>query len=50
MGLAEVAKVTVNDPIALDLFKKVNDTARSLDKMLAKLQSISIIGVAGVNF
>ncbi len=44
MGLAEVAKVTVKDPMALELFNKVNETAHSLDKMLIKLQSISLIG------
>jgi signal transduction histidine kinase len=44
MGLAEVAKVTVKDSMALDLFNKVNETAHSLDKMLVKLQSISLIG------
>jgi len=45
MGLAEVAKITVKDQTALELFEKVNDTARSLDKMLLKLQSISAAGV-----
>lgn len=44
MGLAEVAKVTVKDQYALDLFDRVRDTARSLDKMLVKLQSISDVG------
>lgn len=44
MGLAEVAKVTVKDEQALILFEKVNETAKSLDKMLAKLQSISYVG------
>jgi signal transduction histidine kinase len=44
MGLAEVAKVTLKDPLALELFGKVNETARSLDKMLSKLQSVSLIG------
>jgi signal transduction histidine kinase len=41
MGLAEVAKVTVKDANALDLFEKVKETAVSLDKMLFKLQSVS---------
>ncbi len=45
MGLAEVAKVTVKDPNALELFEKVRETAVSLDKMLVKLQSISDVGV-----
>jgi signal transduction histidine kinase len=44
MGLAEVAKITVKDEVALGLFEKVNETARSLDKMLIKLQSISDVG------
>jgi signal transduction histidine kinase len=44
MGLAEVAKITVKDDVALGLFEKVNETARSLDKMLIKLQSISDVG------
>lgn len=44
MGLAEVAKVTIKDEAALELFQKVNETARSLDKMLVKLQSISDVG------
>ncbi len=44
MGLAEVAKITIKDPNALELFSKVNDTAHYLDKMLMKLQSISDVG------
>jgi len=44
MGLAEVAKITVKDNNALELFSKVNDTAHYLDKMLIKLQSISDLG------
>ncbi|MCS6973927.1 MAG: tetratricopeptide repeat-containing sensor histidine kinase [Cyclobacteriaceae bacterium] len=44
MGLAEVAKITVKDPNALELFAKVRETALSLDKMLVKLQSISDVG------
>lgn len=43
MGLAEVAKVTVKDPIALDLFDKVKVTAVTLDHMLNKLRSISTV-------
>jgi len=45
MGLAEVAKITVKDTVALELFSKVNETAHNLDKMLMKLQSISDLGV-----
>jgi signal transduction histidine kinase len=44
MGLAEVAKLSVSDNNALDLFQKVNATAINLDKMLQKLQSISDVG------
>lgn len=44
MGLAEVAKITIKDQNALELFSKVNDTAHYLDKMLVKLQSISDVG------
>lgn len=44
MGLAEVAKITVKDANALELFDKVNETAHTLDKMLIKLQSISDLG------
>ncbi|MBX2963922.1 MAG: tetratricopeptide repeat-containing sensor histidine kinase [Cyclobacteriaceae bacterium] len=46
MGLAEVAKVTIKDENAVSLFEKVNQTARSLDKMLIKLQSVSDVGSA----
>ncbi len=44
LGLAEVAKITVKDPNALELFERVRETAISLDKMLVKLQSISDVG------
>jgi len=44
MGLAEVAKITVKDKNALELFAKVRETASNLDKMLVKLQSISDVG------
>ncbi len=44
MGLAEVAKITVKDANALDLFDKVKETAINLDRMLIKLQSISDVG------
>lgn len=44
MGLAEVAKITVKDQNALELFSKVSETANNLDKMLIKLQSISDVG------
>lgn len=45
MGLAEVAKIMIKDNAALELFSKVDETARNLDKMLVKLQSISNVGV-----
>ncbi|MBS1950117.1 MAG: tetratricopeptide repeat protein [Bacteroidetes bacterium] len=44
MGLNEVAKIMLKDPAALELFAKVNDTARNLDKMLTKLQTVSLAG------
>jgi signal transduction histidine kinase len=44
LGLAEVAKITVKDHNALELFQKVKETANNLDKMLIKLQSISDVG------
>lgn len=44
LGLAEVAKVTVKDTNALELFEKVRETAVNLDKMLVKLQSVSDVG------
>jgi signal transduction histidine kinase len=44
LGLAEVAKITVKDNYALELFAKVRETAVNLDKMLFKLQSISDLG------
>lgn len=44
LGLAEVANISVKDPNALELFSKVRDTAKNLDKMLLKLQSISDMG------
>jgi signal transduction histidine kinase len=43
MGLTEVARISVKDQAALELFYKVNDTAQNLDRMLAKLQSVSLI-------
>jgi signal transduction histidine kinase len=44
LGLSEVAKITVKDVNALELFDKVRETAHYLDKMLVKLQSISDLG------
>lgn len=44
MGLAEVAKISVSDKNALDLFEKVKETTVNLDRMLLKLQSISDVG------
>jgi signal transduction histidine kinase len=43
MGLAEVARISVKDPMAIELFDKVNETAQNLDRMLAKLQAVSQI-------
>jgi signal transduction histidine kinase len=55
MGLAEVAKITVKDTNALDLFDKVRETAINLDRMLIKLQSISDVAaeqfaIKGISF
>ncbi len=50
MGLSEVAKITVKDPYALELFEKVQQTASNLDKMLLKLQSISDVGLQQLNY
>ncbi len=44
LGLAEVAKITLTDANARELFDKVRETAINLDKMLLKLQSISDLG------
>jgi signal transduction histidine kinase len=44
MGLAQVAKVTVREPAALELFQKVDETARHLDRMVKKLQAVSDVG------
>lgn len=41
LGLVEVAKSTVKDENAIDLFEKVKETTLGLDGMLRKLQSIS---------
>lgn len=49
LGLAEVAKITVKDEYSLDLFSKVEATARELDKMVNKLKSISLIGSDTLN-
>jgi signal transduction histidine kinase len=46
MGLNEVARISVKDQSALELFHKVNETAQNLDRMLAKLQSVSLIASA----
>ncbi|MFN7705391.1 MAG: tetratricopeptide repeat protein [Chryseotalea sp.] len=50
MGLAEVAKVIVKDDAALELFKKVDENAHNLDRMLKKLQSISDLGTQELIF
>jgi signal transduction histidine kinase len=50
MGLSEVAKITVKDKNALELFEKVSETANNLDKMLLKLQSISDVGAQQLVF
>jgi signal transduction histidine kinase len=50
MGLSEVAKITVKDENALELFEKVRLTAGHLDKMLMKLQSISDVGLQHLSY
>lgn len=45
MGLAEVARITLKDQAARELFEKVKDTAINFDRMLVKLQSISDVGM-----
>lgn len=50
MGLSEVAKITVKDENALELFEKVRLTASNLDKMLMKLQSISDVGLQHLSY
>jgi len=43
MGLSQLAKSAVKDPMSLDLFQKVRETTLNLDRMLAKLQHISSV-------
>lgn len=54
LGLVEVAKTSVHDKQALELFEKIRETTLGLDNMLIKLQSISNIDyenkVADVSF
>ncbi len=50
IGLAEVAKIAVKDSTALNLFDKVKENALSLDKMLRKLQSMSIVNAEELIF
>jgi signal transduction histidine kinase len=50
LGLVEVAKITVTDVSAIELFQKVEETATNLDKMLLKLQSISDLGSQQLQF
>ena len=50
MGLSEVAKITLKEPYALELFGKVRQTADNLDKMLMKLQSVSDVGLQQMSY
>ncbi len=43
LGLSQLAKSAIKDPMSLDLFQKVRETTLSLDRMLAKLQHISAV-------
>jgi signal transduction histidine kinase len=42
LGLVKIAELSVKEQTALDLFKQYEHTIHELDKMLAKLQSISV--------
>lgn len=44
LGLSEVAEATLKDPEALNLFKQVRITAEHLDKLVKKLQAVSLVG------
>lgn len=55
LGLKHVAELTFKDRAILELFDKVTDTARNMDKMLAKLITVSDINktslrAARINF
>ncbi len=50
IGLADVARITVKDRQAVDLFDLVKTTAHNLDKMLHKLQSISDLGAMELSY
>jgi len=43
MGISEVANMSISNPEALELFGRVEKTARKLDKMVRKLQFISLL-------
>ncbi|NJL13276.1 MAG: HAMP domain-containing histidine kinase [Microscillaceae bacterium] len=43
MGLAEVARSTLSEELAKELFEKVDFTARQMDRMLTKLRMVSDI-------
>ncbi|MGK7388900.1 MAG: tetratricopeptide repeat protein [Candidatus Cyclobacteriaceae bacterium M2_1C_046] len=45
LGLAELAKTTVKEPAALELFMQVKKTAEQLDEMVKKLQAISLVSM-----
>lgn len=49
LGLVEIAKASVKDSQAIDLFEKVKETTMGLDRMLIKLQSISAIDYESSN-
>lgn len=49
MGLAEVAEISLKNPEALDLFRKVKTTAVKLDKMVSKLQLISLLNTKSLD-
>lgn len=49
MGIAEVAEISVKDPKSLELFQRVKLTANKLDKMVRKLQSISLLSTQEID-
>lgn len=55
LGLKHVAELTISDPMVLELFEKVTETAINMDKMLSKLITVSDINktslrAARINF
>jgi signal transduction histidine kinase len=49
MGISQVAKMSISNTEALELFKRVEKTAKKLDKMVRKLQFISLLNAQDIN-